>query len=597
VAYRVDDGGYIDNVPGRTYVDPVEGGPQFDPTNASVVEEDFNDYTLTGGRISALWEVSDEVRLSLAVITEDSETSGTWESDPAYGDFEVVRFFDEYKKDKWTNLAFTVEADLGFATFLSVTSSFDRDIAYEWDNMAYEQYKDSYWGYYYGYVLYNSQYTFGTTFNDQNQKRFSQEFRLTSQSDSKLQWMAGLYYEDLHDDWYYGADNPQMMETVMWPYAQYWAYYYNYYGYQVDYPIAPTTVGYSETLDRDNKQWSVFGEVSYDIGDKWRIIGGARWFKYDRYNFLQNQFPEGLPPWGTMDTDGITIGEGDTSDVLWKGSVQYQATDNAMFYFLFSQGLRLGGFNSLRAANSGSVPLEYDSDTMDNYEMGMKSMWLDGRLKLNMTLFRMEWGDFQQNIGGLEGAWWLTGTYNATDARTTGVELDTTMLFTQNFQMNFNVFYADAKWKDDFWYPWQDPTDPEQEPGILKGQALANSPDWKGFLGLYWTIPGLFNTEDVFVNYTFSFQSETANSLATARDLDPNGFIPSWNVSSLQIGTHLHNNWKINLVVRNLFDQKAISSLSRQDYLYEWFGQDWNRNVRTYNRPRSSGIQVSKDWY
>ena len=365
VAYRVDDGGYIDNVPGNAYRGPTEFGPQFDPTNADVVEDDFNDFVLTGGRISALWELSDDLKISLSVITEDSSTDGTWNSDPALGDFKIVRFFDEYKDDTWTNFSFTLDADFGFANFLAVTSVFDRDIKYEWDRMAYEQYKDSYFGYYNSLVLYNSQYTFGTTFNDQNQKRFSQEFRLVSQSDSKLQWMAGLYYEDLHDDWYYGADNPYLMDTVVWPYAQYWAGYYNYYGYPVDYPIAPTTVGYSETLERDNEQWSVFGELSYDIGDKWRIIGGARWFKYDRYNYLKNQFPEGLPPWGTMEFDGVTIGSGKTSDVLWKGSIQYQITDNKMVYGLFSQGLRLGGFNSLRAANSGLVPLEYDPDTID----------------------------------------------------------------------------------------------------------------------------------------------------------------------------------------------------------------------------------------
>ena len=119
----------------------------------------------------------------------------------------VIRFFDEYRDDQLDQLSpFTLDADLDFATFKSVTSVFDRDIKYEWDRMAYHQFATGYWPYTYnGYdynVLYDAEYTFGTTFNDQNQKRFSQEFRLTSQSDSKFQWMAGLYYEDLHDDWY-----------------------------------------------------------------------------------------------------------------------------------------------------------------------------------------------------------------------------------------------------------------------------------------------------------------------------------------------------------------------------------------------------------
>ena len=133
VAYRVDNGGWIDNVPYSAYRGPTEDGPQFDPTNADVVDDNINTQVLNGGRIAALWELSDDLSASLAIITEDSLSKGTWNSDPYFGDFEIVRFFDEYNEDNWTNIAFTIDADLGFASFLSVTSIFDRHIQYEWD--------------------------------------------------------------------------------------------------------------------------------------------------------------------------------------------------------------------------------------------------------------------------------------------------------------------------------------------------------------------------------------------------------------------------------------------------------------------------------
>jgi outer membrane receptor protein involved in Fe transport len=113
VGYYVKEGGWIDNVPGRTYADPKPDGPQFDPTNQAVVENNQNKRRLTGGRISALWELTDDLSVLLSVISEDSHDDGTWSSDPALGDNKIIRFFDEYRDDRWTNVAFNIDADLG----------------------------------------------------------------------------------------------------------------------------------------------------------------------------------------------------------------------------------------------------------------------------------------------------------------------------------------------------------------------------------------------------------------------------------------------------------------------------------------------------
>lgn len=596
VAYYVQEGGYIDNVLAHTFRGPTESGPDFATTNAAIVEDDYNEFELTGGRITALWNLSDELSVTLAVISESSTADGAWESDPSIGDFEVARFFDEYREDDWTNVGLTIQADLGFAAFTSNTSYFDRKIVYEWDNMYYEQYKDSYYGYYayygYGYPIYNSQYTFGRFLNDQNQDRFAQEFRLTSQSDSRLQWMAGLFYEDVHDDWYYGSINEQLMDTIAWDAAQYYAYYFNYYGNPVDYPVAPTNIGYSNRLDRDIEQTSVFGEISFDINDKWRLMGGGRWFEYDRYHFTQNQFPEGVPPWGSEDTDGIYISESKTSDTLWKFSAQYQFDENKMVYFLYSQGFRLGGSNSLRAANTGLVPLEYNPDYLDNYELGVKTQWLDNRLLLNATLFYMDWQEYQEN--STVDVWWLRGTLNAADADVTGIEIQGTYLFTENLSMDYSFTFADPKWSENFVFPC-DCNDPDV---IEKGMPLPTSPKRKGFLAFDWNFPGAFGTDSMFLRYDISFQSKTWNNLTSIIDEDETGIMDSWNLSNLQLGAHLRNDWTVNLVVRNLFDQKATTVIWNGfvNDVSDWFETDFNKNKRVYNRPRTFGLQVRKRW-
>jgi len=596
VGYYVKEGGYVDNVLSPVFAGPTEDGPNFDVTNAKVVEDDFNEFELTGGRISALWNMTDNWDATLAVISESSEADGLWGSDPSLGDFEVSRFFDEYRDDKWTNVGLTIKGDLGFAEFTSNTTYFDRKIVYEWDAMYYFQYRAGYWGYYayygYGYPLYNTQYTYGTWFSDQNQDRVGQEFRLASQTESRFQWMAGLFYEDIHDDWLYGSPNSQLMDTTAWYAAQAYAYFYSYYYDAVDYPLDPTTFAYTNRLDRDIEQISIFGEISLDIGDRWRVVGGARWFEYDRYHFTQNQLPEGLAPPGAHAFDGIYISDSKTSDTLWKFSTQYQIDEEKMVYFLYSQGFRLGGSNSIRAALTGLVPLEYDPDYLDNFEIGLKSQWLDNRLLLNATLFRMEWQDYQEN--STLDVWWMRGTLNAADAETTGIELAGTMLFTENFSMDYSLIWADPKWSETFVFP----CDCEDPDVIVKGMPMPNSPEYKGFLAFDWSFPGVFGSEDVFLRYDFSFQGKTWNNLTSIIDEDETGLIDSWNLSNLQIGTHLQNDWTINLVIRNLFDQKAISEIYNGyvNDVSDFFGTDFNKNKRFYNRPRTIGLQVRKNW-
>ena len=126
--------------------------------------------------------------------------------------------------------------DLGFAEFVSTTSYFDRTSSYEWDNQVYNQWQTSYYGIYNGFLPYDFQYEFGTIFNFQTQKRFAQEFRLTSQSESKLQWMVGAFYDEVKDAWNYGAKIDALTQTTAWDAINNgWDVEYTYNGYTYTY--------------------------------------------------------------------------------------------------------------------------------------------------------------------------------------------------------------------------------------------------------------------------------------------------------------------------------------------------------------------------
>ena len=89
VGYYSLEGGYVDNVLGLTLMGDRE--------NSAFVEDDWNDYTTTGGRVAARWTISPQWESSLSFIMQTSEAVGGWETDPALGDNKITRFFDEYR--------------------------------------------------------------------------------------------------------------------------------------------------------------------------------------------------------------------------------------------------------------------------------------------------------------------------------------------------------------------------------------------------------------------------------------------------------------------------------------------------------------------
>ena len=117
-----------------------------------------------------------------------------------------------------------VKGDLGFAELSATASYFDRDIKYEWDNANYSQWRSAYYGYFVRcypkgvFNVYNTGTEIGPVFNYQKQDRWAYEVRLTSQGESRFQWMVGAFYEDVYDWWHYGPSS-RAMNTTTWEYG------------------------------------------------------------------------------------------------------------------------------------------------------------------------------------------------------------------------------------------------------------------------------------------------------------------------------------------------------------------------------------------
>ena len=351
----------------------------------------------------------------------------------------------------------------------------------------------------------------------------------------------------------------------------------------------------------------MFGELSYKLTDKWTVIGGGRWFRYDRDINQHYQQPLGIPV-GLGAPSGTS--SGNESATLGKFSVQYRFNPDVMGYFLFSQGYRLGGYNSQRAVDSGAVPYQYQPDKLNNFELGMKSQWLDHRLTLNASLFLMKWTDIQLNssTGAAGGAWWKRGTINGGSAENSGLELSGAARASKNWSINFSMTASNPHLTDPVAYT--------SGTTSLKARRWSARRTSRG----RW-VSGMHSTGSRRVA-TCGRDSTTATSrpytrVSTMRRPlirtprmpcdhpgDPSYQIPAnwgriepWRFAKFQVGVSLPSKLDVTLTLNNVFNSKGANWVTTGEGWYSGqFGDPRYKNMQAQFRPQSIGLTIRKDF-
>jgi outer membrane receptor protein involved in Fe transport len=606
VGFYSDSGGWIDNVAGPDLATAACSGPSSPspyctlpyPGHYSTAKPNFNEWKVSGGRLAALWKVSDRADVLFNVTAQNDQTHGDWLSDPYLGDAKITRFIEGMRHDNWWQSAVTVTADLGFAELKSASAYFARHMTYLTDNMTYEQFKAAYYGSdAYGAPKYNrydtrltsdNSFTTSTIFNDQWQYRFSQELRLTSKGTSRLQWIGGLFFERVHDNWVYGTDNSQFMNTYGWQAAQAMACDPATVGAIC--PLPPTTIVYIDYFDRVVKQTAAFGELSYKLADPWTVTVGGRWFKYDRSVNQSYEIPLGIPVGPASDNAKA----GSDSARLFKVGTQYKYNKDGMLYALFSQGYRLGGYNSARAAASGTVPLKYKPDKLANLEFGLKSQWLDRRLTLNVSAFLMKWNDIQlesRHAGDTPGSsqWWIRGTINGGTAETKGIEISGAARATRHLSLDFNLTAANPKLTEDVHYPNGDV--------VAAGTMMVGAPKFKASLGMEYTFPWKPMGGDLWARFEYSHQSYEYQSLARAEEHGLRGRVQPWDFGKFLLGLDLPSKTELSLKVDNVWNSRGSNwiSLGEEDNA-DVFGDPRYHNLQARFRPQNISLTLRKNF-
>ncbi|MFC1719992.1 TonB-dependent receptor [Pseudomonadota bacterium] len=643
VGYADHDGGFIDNVAGHTPDTSVFRGPDFFPSgfgtldNSASVDDRWNDSGVGGLRAGLLWNINDNWDATFNYIHQETTTGADNYYDPYVGDLEVIRFHDEWSEDKFDLFSLTLDADLGFAQLVSATSYYDRKHDYLTDVTSYSHYwnaqycKDSAYSAadfpYYNFftnpdsgaiiwwpVYCQAPTVDGDSLNPQTvlgqQDRFTQEFRLSSQGE-RFDWIVGLFYEKSNDDFqssFAGATNGGRGNDHLYQESISYAYYEWLRG--TTYPTA-TSYWYSAS-ETDWKQSAVFGEFTWHIGKAWDLTLGGRYYDRSNTNYYWVNHPGdfSIPP-----MEPVVGRKGEDKEFIPKISLKYQIDDEKMLYALYTQGKRPGGVN--RTRGEPFFPSNYVSDLMDNYEVGYKSMFGQGKGRFNVTAYHMAWSDYQLeladpssvdcvdpdtglgdpdlSIPGVCGQPWQRVVANAGDAHITGVDIALDYVPNYNWTLGMNAQFLQAETDTNA------DLDGNGTDDIVAGLRLPLVPKFKAaaWIEYRWDMQ-LFGSNDAFIRTQWSYNGNTVNILEPVPMDNPNPQVtnPAYTIGDLRFGLSA-NTWEVSLFINNLTDERAVYTTNSGQF--EWGmanvaeGRPHIQRIFT-NRPREFGIQFTKTW-
>lgn len=263
-------------------------------------------------------------------------------------------------------------------------------------------------------------FTPNSTYNSypEHFRQWSQEVRLLSPTGRKLEYVVGAYYDtSLYQLQQLGGFNIASL---------------NYFGLL-------------ETNFRQRSEsFSVFGQGTFHVTDDLRLMGSLRYTSTDKRGHFYGRLRYG--PFALRPVNTIANGKIDGEDQLDPSiTLQYDVTDRIMVYATYGRGSKSGGFVS-NTYGTTSATFIYRPEKSENYEAGLKSTLLDGRMVLNLAVYDTSFKDLQVSIYNPTISTYQTG--NAASASSKGVEGSLSFFPMRNFDISLAAAYQDAKYDD-----------------------------------------------------------------------------------------------------------------------------------------------------
>ena len=371
-----------------------------------------------------------------------------------------------------------------------------------------------------------------TRANEEDSLQFTQEVRVASSAMRPLQlsnavklgWQAGaLFFTQNYNQDAQNTYSPLLLSL------------------QFQAPIPFSLVETSPRAELDDVGIGAYGQGTVTIGEKLDLIAGLR-VDYEKKEAALMTFTTVAPPFDSgaimlppLPPATVLDDERDFTDVSPRFAAAYRVNPASTVYGALTRGYRAGGFNPASLPGTEA----YEEEHSWNIEGGLKTLWANGRVITNASVFRIDWEDMQLNLPNqfVPGQFYIA---NAGSSASTGVELEATARAAQGIDVFGSFGYTHARFDDGVLIGTTD----------VGGNEIVNTPDFTSAFGIqlsHMLRPGLivFGRAETSVHGAFFYDEANTEGQDTY---------------SL---THLRGGVRFGLVVveawlRNAFDEKYI---------------------------------------
>jgi len=336
-----------------------------------------------------------------------------------------------------------------------------------------------------------------------DERIFSQEFRLISTGGRALNWSSGVYY----------FQRRYTQETIL--------------------DLGPGFLGpgnrniVTATAHTETQSLAAYATAEYRITDAWRAELGLR-YTYEAKDLEYRQTATlPIPGFGV-----VAPFEDKTDGGEWSPSftLSYHLNDDAMLYGRLARGYKSSGFNT--AVSSNPSRIEFDPEFVTSYELGYRAAYLNGRLRVDGSVFYLDYESIQ--VADQDGAGFFIG--NAASARSFGAELQLNARLNAFVDLSAGMGYVDARY---------------EEYGARSGNDLPRAPRWTGSLALDMHAP--VTGGELFVAPEIIYRSENFVDSANT----PQFAQPAHTLVNLRAGYRHNDGWSIVAWGRNLTDERV----------------------------------------
>lgn len=524
--------------------------------------EGANSLESYGGRAVLRWEPTDKLDLQLMVIHENSQPADSGLTNPNRGDFIRLTERPDLFQSDFTSYNFAVDYDLGFADFTSsstyskvdgkfivdLAGTFGQLIPFALDAVGYDE-------------------------------TFVQEARLASSDGGNWDWIIGGFYfnkrRDITYDYRSSLDFLNARGLTGLP-DEYYLRFTSYF---------------------DQFESAGFGELTYRFSDKFWVTGGARYTNTSVQSFTNaggynsnylalalggfTNVPITVFPVAAV--EGLKV-EGDK--LSYKLSASYKPVENITSYASISTGFRSPVANARAGAvsivnpNDLIIPNGAESDSLTNYEIGVKGYWLNGKLAANLAAYYIDWQDIQVQANRLSDQ--VQFATNIGGAISQGLEFEIAAYPTKNFSFFLNGSLNESEVTD------VTPTEAAIS-GAEEGISLS-FPTFQGSATVRydWKIGDLTDafaaaTAAYVGDFPSMFPNVPGNPNLQAPTFD---YTDAYTVVNVQAGIS-RDAWKATAYIENLLDDKSITYVHPEAFLD-------GRYARL--RPQTFGVRLSYEF-